>query len=215
MVIEVGAIHLVLNCLGIFTHHSQNLQMLGPQPTDSSTTKTAASNEEQVISDDKSHVYWAKGTGFGTGSTQQSWNVEQALLRQKSEEEHVTVLLEVLSSYINPGDAIPINDDEKDEISYRDNCDESSELPPLFKDLLQKSCLVPALSSYLRNDSVLDITRHIPLYRGVLKLLRAIALSDQLVSLLLPPKRQDKLTSIAGLLTNMKTCVDTYASRLK
>ena len=33
--------------------------------------------------------------GFGTGSTQQSWNVEQALLKQKSEEEHVTVLLQV------------------------------------------------------------------------------------------------------------------------
>lgn len=53
-------------------------------------------NEEQVSSsDDKSHVYWAKGTGFGTGSTQQSWNVEQALLKQKNEEEHVTVLLQV------------------------------------------------------------------------------------------------------------------------
>lgn len=49
-----------------------------------------------VASDDKSHIYWAKGTGFGTGSTAQSWNVEQALLRQKSEEEHVTVLLQVI-----------------------------------------------------------------------------------------------------------------------
>lgn len=55
----------------------------------------ASATDEPVISDDKSHVYWAKGTGFGTGSTQQSWNVEQALLRQKSEEEHVTVLLQV------------------------------------------------------------------------------------------------------------------------
>lgn len=61
------------------------------------TTATGAANngEEPVISDDKSHVYWAKGTGFGTGSTQQSWDVEQALLRQKMEEEHVTVLLQV------------------------------------------------------------------------------------------------------------------------
>lgn len=48
-----------------------------------------------ATSDDKGHMYWAKGTGFGTGSTTQSWNVEQALLRQKSEEEHVTVLLQV------------------------------------------------------------------------------------------------------------------------
>lgn len=46
-------------------------------------------------------MYWAKGTGFGTGSTTQSWNVEQALLRQKSEEEHVTVLLQVRFIVIN------------------------------------------------------------------------------------------------------------------
>lgn len=47
--------------------------------------------------EEKSQLYWAKGTGFGTGSTQQSWNVEQALVRQRVEEEHVTVLLEVSS----------------------------------------------------------------------------------------------------------------------
>lgn len=31
--------------------------------------------------------------------------------------------------------------------------DTSAELPPVFLDLLQNSCLIPALSSYLRNDS--------------------------------------------------------------
>lgn len=123
-------------------------------------------------------------------------------------------MLEVLSSYINPGDKIPSNI-ATDEIIYREISDDSSELPPLFMDLLQKSCLIPALSSYLRNDSVLDITRHIPLYRGILKLLRAIALSNQLVLLLMPQRKQEALTSIAALLANMKTCVDTYASRLK
>lgn len=119
-------------------------------------------------------MYWAKGTGFGTGSTQQSWDVEQALLRQKSEEEHVTVLLQVrkeekikrtnrliilsffflislseqiLSSYINPGDCTNID------MSYHETNDDSSELPPIFLDLLQHSCLIPALCSYLRNDS--------------------------------------------------------------
>lgn len=97
MIVEVGAIHLVLNCLSIFTHHNSNIAP-GPEmikPT--AKTPAVTVSDEQVISDDKSHVYWAKGTGFGTGSTQQSWNVEQALLRQKSEEEHVTVLLQVTS----------------------------------------------------------------------------------------------------------------------
>ena len=43
----------------------------------------------------KGQNYWARGTGFGTGSTVSSWDAEQALLRQKSEEEHVTCLLQV------------------------------------------------------------------------------------------------------------------------
>lgn len=60
-----------------------------------------AEDASLATSDDKGHMYWAKGTGFGTGSTTQSWNVEQALLRQKSEEEHVTVLLQVRFIVIN------------------------------------------------------------------------------------------------------------------
>ena len=102
MVIEVGAMHLVLNCLGIFTHQSQSYQITSPQnETAGAGAKTSGNNNNNVddasvgASDDKSHMYWAKGTGFGTGSTAQSWNVEQALMRQKSEEEHVTVLLQV------------------------------------------------------------------------------------------------------------------------
>lgn len=94
MIVEVGAIHLVLNCLSIFTHHNSNIAP-GPELI-KPNAKTPAVAVTEVSSDDKSHVYWAKGTGFGTGSTQQSWNVEQALIRQKSEEEHVTVLLQVM-----------------------------------------------------------------------------------------------------------------------
>lgn len=80
------------------------------------------------------------GTGYGTGSTQQCWNVEQALMKQKSEEEHVTVLLLVLASYINPGGRA------QEELA--DNV-----LPPNFYKLLGNSVLLPALCSYLRNDS--------------------------------------------------------------
>lgn len=215
LVIEIGAIHMILNCLGVFTHQSH----CKPEPDVISTASAPSEGnsrgnrallkgsssiiEDNVICDDKSHVYWAKGTGFGTGSTQQSWDVEQALLRQKSEEEQVTVLLQILSSYVNPED---MHDDE---------VDLSSKLPPVFFDLLKKSCLIPALCSYLRNDSVLDITRHIPLYRAILQLLRAIALSSGLVSLLSPQKIEGTLISIVWLLENMKSCVDTYASRLK
>ena len=39
--------------------------------------------------------YWAKGTGFGTGSTTSGWDIEQAMMKQRAEEEHVTYLLQV------------------------------------------------------------------------------------------------------------------------
>jgi len=57
--------------------------------------KQSCSSVSSKKSEDKSHQYWAKGTGFGTGSTTQSWNVEQALCRQRFEEEHVTIFLQV------------------------------------------------------------------------------------------------------------------------
>ena len=44
---------------------------------------------------EKSNLYWAKGTGFGTGSTIQQWDAEKTLMQQKMEEEHVACILEV------------------------------------------------------------------------------------------------------------------------
>ena len=60
------------------------------------TTTTTTTTTSTKTLDEKGQNYWAKGTGFGTGSTTSSWDAEQALLRQRSEEEHVTCLLQVL-----------------------------------------------------------------------------------------------------------------------
>jgi len=55
---------------------------------------------------------------------------------------------------MNPGDAVPTATNcDIDSISYRESGESFCDLPPLFLDLLQQSCLIPALSSYLRNDS--------------------------------------------------------------
>ncbi|XP_076225750.1 BIR repeat containing ubiquitin-conjugating enzyme isoform X2 [Nomia melanderi] len=186
--IEVGAMLLLLNCLAIFTHQTTQ--------NENADQKGSGIQGEAGRSDDNSHLYWAKGTGFGTGSTQQTWNIEQALLRQRSEEEHVTVLLQVLASYIGPGGQ------------------KQRELPSPFPDLLAMSCLLPALSSYLRNDSVLDMARHIPLYRAVLQLLRAMARSNQLAPLLLPKGGKSGEPSVVSLLSSMKVCVDIYVHKI-
>jgi len=62
----------------------------------------------------------------------------------------------VLASFINPGGLIPKDFDAasagSDEGSEKEDPDQSL-LPTLLPELLTQSCLVPALSSYLRNDS--------------------------------------------------------------
>ncbi|XP_011349517.2 baculoviral IAP repeat-containing protein 6 isoform X2 [Ooceraea biroi] len=204
--IEVGAMLLLLNCLAIFTHQTGQNENLsahkagqsggGSSGVGGGSGSGGGGGGGGGRSDDSSHLYWAKGTGFGTGSTQQSWNVEQALLRQRCEDEHVTMLLQLLASYIGT------------------SASGQRELPSLFPDLLARSCLLPALSSYLRNDSVLDMARHIPLYRAVLQLLRAMALSSQLAPLLLPRAGKSGEPSVVSLLSSMKVCVDTYVNKI-
>lgn len=41
------------------------------------------------------HSFWAKGTGFGSGTTQQQWNVDLHVLKRKQDEQNVTHLLRV------------------------------------------------------------------------------------------------------------------------
>ncbi|XP_064411867.1 baculoviral IAP repeat-containing protein 6 isoform X3 [Latimeria chalumnae] len=215
MALEIGAINLILACLSALSHHAprvpnSNSSQTEPQVT---TTHSSASAEEQQL-------YWAKGTGFGTGSTASGWDVEQALTKQRLEEEHVTCLLQVLASYINPSGCTTPGEAEPGVCRGQN----SNALPSVLLELLSQSCLIPAMSSYLRNDSVLDMARHVPLYRALLELLRAIASCTSLVPLLLPlsgetgdedEDQSESQASVGTLLAKMKTCVDTYTNRLR
>jgi len=69
--------------------------MVATQATASMATSTTSASQQKSSTEEKAQSYWAKGTGFGTGSTTSSWDIDQAKLRQKSEEEHVTCFLQV------------------------------------------------------------------------------------------------------------------------
>ncbi|XP_078504876.1 dual E2 ubiquitin-conjugating enzyme/E3 ubiquitin-protein ligase BIRC6 isoform X3 [Lissotriton helveticus] len=213
MALEIGAMHLLLACLSALSHHAPRVPNSGLNQTEVSSTHSSATVEEQQL-------YWAKGTGFGTGSTASGWDVEQALAKQKLEEEHVTCLLQVLASYINASGCTSHGESQSSDGRGQN----SSALPSVLQELLSQSCLIPAMSSYLRNDSVLDMARHVPLYRALLELLRAIASCTSLVPLLLPlsgengeedEEQSESQASVGTLLAKMKTCVDTYTNRLR
>ncbi|CAH0383910.1 unnamed protein product [Bemisia tabaci] len=218
--LDLGVVHLILACLAALTHFPQYIHLPGIHHQLLTTATRAANEVSANARADKQLLYWAKGTGFGTGSTAQSWNVEQALSRQKCEESHITVLIEVLSSFINPKSLSLASVHSADDEKSANSSDEPPErlapgLAPLFYQLLEQSCLLPALSSYLRNDSVLDMARHIPLYRAILCLLRVIASNEQYVELLFPRSSSHKDPSISSLLLNMKKCVDNYSANVR
>ncbi|KAL4694317.1 hypothetical protein H8959_013582, partial [Pygathrix nigripes] len=91
MALEIGALHLILVCLSALSHHA-------PRVPNSSVNQTEpqVSSSHNPTSTEEQQLYWAKGTGFGTGSTASGWDVEQALTKQRLEEEHVTCLLQLL-----------------------------------------------------------------------------------------------------------------------
>ena len=89
--------------------------------------------------------YWAKGTGFGTGSTAQTWDLDGAMMRQKQQEEQATCLLHALAAYICP--ASPPATFTQPDTAH------APSLPNELLDIIQNSHLVPAICSYLRNDS--------------------------------------------------------------
>jgi hypothetical protein len=130
------------------------------------------------------------GIGFGTGSTAQQWDSKKTLIQQNNEENDVILILEILSSYI-----------EWFELSSNIICDVTIEM-------LDHSCLMNTLSCYLRNGSVLDMSRHIPLYTATLNLTKNIISNHKLKTILVE-------YNIYELISNMKDVIDRYIRRLR
>ncbi|KAF7639067.1 UBIQUITIN_CONJUGAT_2 domain-containing protein [Meloidogyne graminicola] len=65
----------------------------GPQTPYVTNTTTQAQNDGG---------YWAKGTGFGSGTTQQQWSLSQHVAKRRLDENNVAALLHILIAFINP-----------------------------------------------------------------------------------------------------------------
>ncbi len=62
---------------------------------------------------------------------------------------YILCLCQVLASYINPSGCVGSGDTLSGEVRGHS----SALLPSVLQELLSQSCLIPAMSSYLRNDS--------------------------------------------------------------
>ena len=192
------------------TTTGQTGSMLAVATTTSTTSTSAPSSQLQQ---QQQQQYWAKGTGFGTGSTAQTWDLDGAMQRQRQQEEQATCLLHTLAAYVHPSCPAAA--------SISEPAVTAATLPSELLNIVLASHLVAAICSYLRNDSVMDMARHVPLYKAVLLLLRSIAACPKLVPLLLPSfagnnKQGSGVNgqSIHTLLRKLKNYVSSYTARL-
>lgn len=206
VIVESGVIATLFECLSKFTHHFQTIETSPSPPEQPQPSTSRALPKRKIAVGRKGRWTKAKdnGTGYGygagLGASKSTFNSTQAKL--KNENVHVTALLQFLASYINPQDDIPSANDS------------FTELPKFFIELLEQSCLDPVLRSYLRNDSILDMALHVPLYRAFMLLIRAIATSNQIVHLLMM-KQDESDETITDLIWKIKRNADAYSSRVK
>ncbi|EGC35514.1 hypothetical protein DICPUDRAFT_94526 [Dictyostelium purpureum] len=99
---------------------------------------------------------WAKGTGYGRGSSKSGWNVDAFLAAQKERDNEIKGLLCIIQEEI-----------EKNR-------------PPL--DVLEESCLIPFIESYCREISLLDVERHSEIWSTLFKLLNTLLDYDIYIS---------------------------------
>ncbi|KAH3764663.1 Ubiquitin-conjugating BIR-domain enzyme [Pelomyxa schiedti] len=134
-------------------------------------------------------TYWAKGTGYGSGCTSNSrWDVNAYLAAQKQKDNETEALLKSI---------------------HREIVHPSSKIP---YDVVEESCLIPALESYLRNDSLLDMGRHASLYIVVFDILLAISNTEELLPILDTLPHQT--TSLIDLMKNQNTRASVIVSRV-
>lgn len=138
--------------------------------------------------------FWAKGTGYGTNfddDEDNSWNHLDYVKQQDQKAEQVNRLLRGFC------DLISVKPDW---------------LPEGFFEVLEPSCLIPVLESYLKNDSLLDMGRHMFLYQSVLDLVKGFVAHDSLIPLVDTLPRQS--SSLWDMLSNLNSMAETILRRL-
>jgi baculoviral IAP repeat-containing protein 6 len=151
---------------------------------------TINNNNNNINSTNPNPTFWAKGTGFGTGSTHSQWKPDEILQIQKLHEEHVIYLFDIFHSIFSN----KLSEDLLDEHLI---------------EIINTSCLIPVLESYLRNDSILDLSKQGDIHRYCLRLVYCLLNNKKLKNLIY------QTSNIEYLIENLLQCVQTYTSMIQ
>jgi ubiquitin-protein ligase len=147
--------------------------------------------EKERAANKANKSYWAKGTGYGTSSdAQNTWDQTTfaKIIELKSKQQ--AMMLNAVAAYLD----VPAATEGE------------SHLPNVTEvyDLLESSCVVPVLLSYLRNDSLLDIAKQMDLYNSLFNMVQVIARQPEFAGLLdILPNESGSVHQLMNQLNNM------------
>ena len=175
-----------IKALGLNTVFSNKLAIISEAGDE---TSTAGSSSQ----------HWAKGTGFGSGPTSVNQSVDVRVLaaKQKQEEQLLTLCYRLLTRFVT--------------------LSSQTHVPQVLTEnmfsSISKSCFSSILCSYLQNDSIMDVSRHLILYESALDFWTALAeemlkSGQQMASL-------EKSQKMDSLLTSFEERLSAYVGTLR
>jgi len=136
---------------------------------------------------DSGTTYWAKGTGYGTNSDDKSdFNLSAYVRETVLTGKKVTQLLEVVAFMLTFDFA------------------NTTEIPAFQKEInetVAASALQPVLESYLRNDSLLEMSRSLALYKVLFRIAQLLTTQEYFLPLLCP---EDSSSNIFTLMEHLQ-----------
>jgi baculoviral IAP repeat-containing protein 6 len=137
--------------------------------------------------------YWAKGTGYGHDSRGNSgWSVAAYIAAQKERDSQHEAVLDEIRGCLAKENAHKVAAEERQTRFLT----------------IEESALVPVIEHYLNNDSLLDMERHVSLYKTLLGVVKAFTENEDLISLL--DRLEHQKQSIYELMSRMHNQASIY-----
>ena len=164
-----------------------------------------AEKEEKAAAKKKASAgttYWAKGTGYGTNSDEKTdFNLTAYVRETVLTGSKVTQLLEVVAFMIG-AEAAPATTESADASSAPAGGVQSE-----INQMVLDSALRPVLEAYLRNDSLLEMSRSLALFKVVFKITQLLSRHECFMSVLVPDESTSNIYTLMEQLQRVANLV--------
>uniref|UniRef100_A0A914GQW2 UBC core domain-containing protein n=1 Tax=Globodera rostochiensis TaxID=31243 RepID=A0A914GQW2_GLORO len=167
------------------------------------------------------------GVGYGTGSTKSRWNIARTVEERALHDQHLIGLLSALIAFLW-GDQLADRLSEWEMAHAHKGGDRRrsgtalllEKMPEHLLDeavtrQISASAVIPLLSNHLSNDSVLDVSQHMPFFQVLLELCAALAAIPALLPKLVLPQGEHGKSIAKELIPQFRDNLNNYPTLMR